>query len=395
MNIAYAYEYPADDVEVRSGHPRFILDQLQKRTEVRRVFPLDRRSRYRFAPKALFHRLFGRTYRPDREPALLKSYARQITREIGDGEVDCVFAPDSTVLTCLDTDVPKVFCADATFANVVDAYDDYRNCAPSYADMAHAQEAQALATCSAAIYPSAWAAQSAIEHYGAAPEKVHVLPFGANLRVPPRRAVDLAIERRRFNPMRLLFIGREWRRKGCDIVLDACRIARQSGVRLTVDIVGLDRTPEALPPFVRNHGPLRKSDPTERRRLEGLLAEAHLLFVPSRAENYGIAFSEAAAYGVPSLASDVGGIPTVVRDDVSGFALPAGSSPELYASVIRDCAQDTGRYRELAHSSRHFYERNLSWDLFGERLMAIVGAAGAAGAGHTLQHGDLAAEAAG
>ncbi len=378
MNVAYAYEHSADDIEVRSGHPRFILDQLQKRANVRRVFPLDRRSRFRFAPRALFHRLSGRTYLPDREPALLKSYARQIARQVGNGDVDCVFAPDSTVLTCLDTDIPKVFCADATFANVVDAYDDYRNCAARYADQAHAQETHALATCSAAIYPSDWAARSAVEVYGAAPEKVHVLPFGANVRVPPRRAVDLAIERRRFNPMRLLFIGREWRRKGADIVLEACRIARHGGVRLAVDIVGIEQTPQTLPPFVRNHGTLRKSDPTERRQLEALLAEAHLLFVPSRAENYGIAFSEAAAYGVPSLASDVGGIPTVVRDDVSGYALPAGSPAEHYASVIRDCALDAGRYRDLAHSSRDFYDRNLSWDLFGERLMAIVGAADAA-----------------
>lgn len=381
MHVAYAYEHSADDVEVRSGHPRFILDQLQKRADVRRVFPLDRRSRYRFAPKALYHRfLTGRTYRSDREPGLLKSYARQITRElarqVGDGDVDCVFAPDSTVLSCLDTDIPKVFCADATFANVVDAYDEYRNLASGYVDMAHAQEARALATCAAAIYPSDFAARSAVEAYGAAPEKVHVLPFGANVSVPPRRTVDLAIERRRFNPMRLLFIGREWRRKGADIVLQACHIARQAGVRLAVDIVGLEQTPEALPPFVRNHGTLRKSDPIGRRRLEALLAEAHLLFVPSRAENYGIAFSEAAAYGVPSLSSDVGGIPTVVRSDVSGYALPAGSGPEHYASVIRDCARDASRYRELAHSSRDFYDRHLSWDLFGERLMAIVGAAG-------------------
>jgi hypothetical protein len=65
----------------------------------------------------------------------------------------------------------------------------------------------------------------------------------------------------------------------------------------------------------------------------------------------------------------------LVRSDVSGYALPAGSGPEHYASVIRGCAQDAARYRELAHSSRDFYDRHPSWDLFGERLMAIVGAA--------------------
>jgi glycosyltransferase involved in cell wall biosynthesis len=372
MRVAYAYEFSADDIEVRSGHPHFMLRELEKRTRVGKVFPLDRRRRYVFAPKLIYHRALGQTYLPDREPLLLKSYAQQVTRQLSRDKPDCLFSPSSTITSFLDADLPKVFCADATFANVLDAYDEYRNCAGGYVRQAHAQESRALATCAAAIYPSEWAARSAVDDYGADPAKVHVLPFGANVHVPPPDAVARAIERRSFDPLRILFVGRDWWRKGGDVVLRACEIAVRNGARLQLDLVGIDHAPEPLPPFVVRHGNLAKSDPEQRRRFEELLAQAHLLFVPSRAENYGIAFSEAAAYGVSSLSSDAGGIPTVVRPGVSGFTLPAESGPEVFAQTMMEIVSDRAGYDALAWSARCFHDRRLSWDLFGERLVRIL-----------------------
>lgn len=372
MNIAYAYEYPADDINVRSGHPYFILDQLEKRARIERLFPLDQRIRYAFAPNFMFHKLRGRTYRPDREPLLLKSLASQVERRLNGADV--VFSPSSAALSFVEAGLPKIFCADATFANVVEAYDEYRNCADEYVGQAHAQEAQALATCSAAIYPSHFAARSAIEDYGADPRKVHVLPFGANVNVPSTRTVEVAIGTRTLEPLRILFVGRDWKRKGGDIVLAACDIAYRHGLRLTLDLVGPDAIPQALPAFARSHGPLLKSNPQQRRRFEALLAKSDLLFMPSRVENYGIALCEAAAYGIPSLSSAVGGIPTVVRTGVSGYVLSPESPPEAYAGVLRDCVRDRGAYVALSRSARRFYEEQLTWDRFGENFMNIVGA---------------------
>jgi glycosyltransferase involved in cell wall biosynthesis len=374
MNIAYAYEYRADDINVRSGHPYFILDQLEKRATIERLFPLDQRVRYAFAPNFIFHRLRGRTYHPDREPILLKSLASQVQRRLNGADV--VFSPSSAALSFVDADLPKVFCADATFANVVEAYDEYRNCAEEYIDKAHAQEARALATCAAAIYPSHFAARSAVEDYGADPRKVHVLPFGANVSVPSAHAVEAAIAARSLDPLRVLFVGKEWKRKGGDIVLAACEIAHRQGQKLTLDLVGVDTIPQELPAFARNHGPLFKSDPDQRRRFEALLAQANLLFMPSRVENYGIALCEAAAYGIPSLSSAVGGIPTVVHTGVSGYILSPDSPAEAYAAVLRDCVRDRGRYVALCRSSRRFYDEQLTWDRFGENLMNIMGAIG-------------------
>jgi glycosyltransferase involved in cell wall biosynthesis len=372
MRIGYAYEFPADDVNVQSGYPFFILGQLEKRARIERVFPLRQLRKYAFVHKAAYYRARGQVYRPDREPLLLKSFAAQIARRLR--AADCVFSPSSIALSYLETDLPKVFLADATFANVVDAYADwYGNCAPEYLGAGHDQERRALAGCAAAIYPTEWAARSAIADYHADPGKVHVIPFGANVEAPPADLVAATIDRKRSDPFRLLFIGRDWLRKGGDIVLAAADIARRRGVPVRLDLVGLDAVPAPLPDYAVNHGLLLKSDRGMRDRLEDLLLQAHLVFVPSRAENYGIAFCEAAAYGVPSLSSDAGGIPTIVRDGVSGYNLPCGSAPEAYARVIEASHADRDRYRDLARASRRFYETTLNWEAFGERLMQVLG----------------------
>jgi glycosyltransferase involved in cell wall biosynthesis len=373
VNLAYVYEFQADDINVQSGHPFFILDQLMKRANVQQIFPLTRFSKYAFTHKLLLNKLLGRSYHPDREPLLLKSFTTQIEHQLTlAGKVDCLFSPSSCAMTYLEVDLPKVFCADQTFAKSIDAYSEYTNCSPDYLKRGHEQEARALTNCTAAIYPSEWAARSAIEDYNTDPAKVYVLPFGANVEPPPSKTIDTNLDCKVFEPFRILFIGRDWKRKGGDTVLKACAIAAKRGVPIKLDLVGLDIIPEALPDYATNHGLLLKSNSIQRAKLEGLLMQTHLVFVPSRAEAFGMTFCEAAAYGVPSLSSNVGGIPTIVHENLTGFSLPVESEPEAYAQRIEACFADRRRYVALGRSARRYYDQTLTWDVYGEKLLTIL-----------------------
>src|SRR3546814_548442 len=149
---------------------------------------------------------------------------------------------------------PKCFCADATCANVVGFYDSFSKAADEYLALGHQQERKAIANCDAAIYPSDWAANSAINDYGAAPEKVHVVPFGANVTAHDPQVVHDWITARPFDVMRVLFIGRDWKRKGGETVLRACEILRRHKVKLRLDVVGIPACPVALPQYATNHG---------------------------------------------------------------------------------------------------------------------------------------------
>ncbi|QJE72230.1 glycosyltransferase family 4 protein [Aerophototrophica crusticola] len=373
MRFAYVYDLDASDINVQSGRPFSILSQIERRTgPVERVFPLEDRVKYVFAPRYAFNRLRGLRYRPDRETLLLRSLARQVSKRLKGSDADCVFCPGSHAVAELETKLPKIFCADATFQNVIGFYDSFSNLAPSYLAQGHRLERKALASCAAAIYPSDWAAQSAVRDYGADPRKVHVVPFGANVQAPDRATVADRIAARPTDRLVVLFSGREWERKGADIVLAACEMLQAGGIPVELHLVGIRQPPVALPPFATSHGLLNKRDPAQNRLMQDLLANAHVMFVPSRAENYGMTFCEAAAYGLPSLSTAVGGIPTIVRDGVNGWCLPLEAGPADYATVLAGMWADYPAYLDLAHASLAEYHARLNWDAFGDRLMEIA-----------------------
>ena len=372
MKVIYAYELDADDINVQSGHPYSILTQLEcGGNEVVRAFPLSQRMRYPHQWKSYYHRYRGRIYRTDREPAYLRSLARQIERRVQDVAADVLVAPGSHVVADLHTSHPKIFVADATFANVLDFYDTFTGCAPEFVRQGHDQDRKALANCVAAVYPSTWAAQSAIADYGASPAKIHVIPFGGNLIPPEEATVRTWIDQRAFDRLRILFIGRDWYRKGADTVLATCDVLDRRSVPLRLDLVGVEHVP-VLPTYARLHGRLDKRNPEQRRQLEDLLRQAHFLFVPSRAENYGMVFCEAAAFGVPSLATSVGGIPAAVQHGQTGFTLPTGTKPEAFADLLHEVFADPSRHKGLAWTSSQEYRARLSWDAFGTRFRHLI-----------------------
>jgi len=75
-----------------------------------------------------------------------------------------------------------------------------------------------------------------------------------------------------------------------------------------------------------------------------LLASAELFLLPSLNESFGLSALEALACGVPVIATDVGGLPEVIRDGVTGTLRPVGDVEGMVAAgiaILRD--QDTWR----------------------------------------------------
>ena len=372
MRFIYTYESDAADINVMSGYPYSILSQIERRGhDVVRVFPLRQQIQYAFAPKYLWYRRRGLIYRPDREPAYLRSLARQIARRTRGIAADLLVGGGSHVISALETPHPKAFIADATFANVLDFYDSFEHCAPEFIRRGHEMERAALHRAVAVFYPSEWAARSAIDDYGASADKIHVIPWGANVEAPPIRTVQDSILKRSRDELKLVFIGRDWARKGADTVLAAGEILRARGVPLRLDLVGLRRVPVALPAWAHSHGLLDKNAPAEERTFRSLLLDSHVLFVPSRAENYGMVFCEAAAFGVPSVAPAVGGITTAVRSGETGFTLPVSSPPEAFADVLQRLFASPDLYQRLAFASLDDYHARVNWDAFATRFLEI------------------------
>jgi len=375
MKISYVYHLDADRPGVQSGRPASILGGLTNAgCDVQRIFPLrDDYRAQRWAQKLFWHSL-GRQYLFDRHPALLKSYARQVDEALARESGDVLFSPGTLAISHLECDLPMTFCSDASLAGLLDYYPAYSQLSPFLRRTAEQSEAMALSRTALAVYPSEWAAKSAMEHYGLSAERIAVIPFGANLGSHNTESEVFAnIQKRGFQTIRLLFIGREWHRKGGDLVVDTARILIEKGLNVQVDVVGPKRIPrEARQPFVRDQGPLDPAHPEERTHLTDLFREAHLLFVPSRAEAFGLVFSEASAFGVPVISTATGGIPGAIRDGVNGHLLPLEAGPEDYAATIESAIGDPAYYRAFAQRSFHEFKHRLNWDTFCKTYLHLV-----------------------
>ena len=133
---------------------------------------------------------------------------------------------------------------------------------------------------------------------------------------------------------RVLTAGRASREKGFDVLLEALARPAASTVRATLIAEGPELA--ALEAQVAATGladrvELRPLVP--RRRLFALMAEHHVVVVPSRTEGLGMVALEALALGRPVVASAVGGLPTVVEDGVDGRLVPSDDPAALAEAV--------------------------------------------------------------
>jgi glycosyltransferase involved in cell wall biosynthesis len=375
MKVAYLFQLDAGNVGVQSGRPASIFKQLAALgTSVEPVFPLRTRVSRASVLKKAFYRLSGRFYRGDREPAYLSAVASEFERRMRGKAYDIVFCPGSEAISHLDIKQPIAFCADATFASMVDYYWDFSSLSKKYVTEGHSQESAALRRAAIAIYPSEWAARSAIEYYHADPAKVFVIPFGANVGAQNRREqVHEWISRRPRDSLRLLFVGKSWRRKGGDVVVDAARRLIAKGFKVRLDVVGCE-LPDAYRDLVWivGHGPMRLDQPRSERGMIELFKAAHLVFVPSKAEAFGMTFAEASAFGVPSVATSTGGIPSVVHNGVNGQLLPPTAEGKDFADLIAGLISQRDQYAELCRRSYEEFDKRLNWRVFCGRFLEIA-----------------------
>jgi glycosyltransferase involved in cell wall biosynthesis len=364
-----------------SGIPRNIVGALRHAGhDVFTIGPLEPNVTLRARIKGRFHRhVFRRIYLINRDPAVSKARAVEANHLIhNQGAADAIIVtcvPDAAYLEC---PAPLILVHDATWHQLLDFYPGYErhNLAAETIEGGYELDRCALANCDRAIYASNWAAKSALDDYGIKPSKVHVVPLGAGLTITPsRNDIDQSMYARRRGTTRLLFVGFDWYRKGGDIAIETARLLKKSGIAVEMQIVGSE-PPRRVPDFVQWFGALSKKDPEQAALLHRLFLGATFFLMPSRADCSPVVFCEAAAYGLPVVATNVGGIPEILSDREWGVMLPPSARPQEFAEIIRARLADSESYERMSRAARADFEERLNWSAFCRAMTTIVAGIG-------------------
>jgi glycosyltransferase involved in cell wall biosynthesis len=214
---------------------------------------------------------------------------------------------------------------------------------------------RALANAALCVFPAQWAADSAQHYAKTALRKPHItiVPFGANVDDPGQ--VDRLFPR---DSLDMLFIGKDWQRKGGAIAIEAAQVLRQRGIPARLHIVGA--TPNVSSPDVVI-GMLDKAIDSHRKQLDSLFRTCDVLMLPTQSEGSVIVPMEAAAYGMPTLAYDAIGVTPSVLNGQSGLLLPIGAPPKAFADVLQNWYTNPESYTFLSQGARAHYERSANW----------------------------------
>jgi len=93
-----------------------------------------------------------------------------------------------------------------------------------------------------------------------------------------------------------------------------------------------------------------------------IIKSSQVVVVPSRMESLPTTIKEAFYLNVPVVATNVGGIPELIKDNETGILVPSENTDKL-ADAVNELLSDTQKAKRLANNGNKFVKSNMTWDI--------------------------------
>ena len=230
-------------------------------------------------------------------------------------------------------------------------------------DVIRRRETRVYHSASVVFTISDYLRRSFIEAFELSEDRVCTVGAGPNLdlsRIPPPRA------RCRDGIPTILFVGKQFERKGGTILLEAFRIVRGTVPEARLVIIGPGASGPAEP-GVKWVGHLDKNRPDEWARLAQAYQDADVFCLPSLFEPFGIVFIEAMFFGLPCVGTAEWAIPEMIIDGHTGYTVPRGHAAAL-ADRLLGLLTNRPRAHEMGLAGRRHAEERFTWNGVAQRM---------------------------
>ena len=193
---------------------------------------------------------------------------------------------------------------------------------------------------------SEWTKLGLVQDYEVPADKISVIPPGVNVHEWRRSTPRVP----HADPVKILFVGGDLKRKGGLVLLEVFRALRHLGLEL--HLVTKDRQPPEPGVFIYNNLQAN-SQP-----LKDLYHACDIFVLPTFGDSQPMVLSEAGASGMAIISTNVAAIPEIVRNGETGLTVPAGDAAAL-TQAIRDLVTNPALRmslgeRVMAHVGRHY-----------------------------------------
>jgi len=242
---------------------------------------------------------------------------------------------------------------------------------PDDAQRLRDSETTALGYAQGVVVTSPTTRQTLIDQYGVAAGQITVIEPGVNRPavLPTRNQHD------DNRPLKLLSVGAIVPRKGFDVLIQA--LSKLTAIAWTLDLVGDDQrsvpTATHLRQLIKQHGladrvRLVGAQPTQ--TLANYYREADVFVLASQYEGYGMAYTEALAWGLPVIGTDGGaGAQTL---NTPAARIVAVNDIEHLTRVLGDVMTNPTQRSDMQHAARQHANTLPTWASAAERFAQSI-----------------------
>ena len=279
--------------------------------------------------------------------------------------LDCLFFFTHAVSLfnlALMKSVPAVISLDATpktFDAMAAAY-DAKTATGSLARLKTEWYRRAFHGAAGMVATSDWVRQSLIQDYGVSSDKIRVIPLGVDVQQwQPHHGTRLD-----SGPLRLLFVGGDFARKGGETLMKAFREGLADQCEL--HIVTKDEKVHSEE-SVHVYRGLTPNSP----RLRQLFAESDIFVLPTQGDASPFVVMEAMAAGLPVITTRVGALEEQVQDGMTGYLIPADDPRAIIEKVVA-LNEDRARLAAMAKASRLAAEKGFNSETNYKELIGFL-----------------------
>tara|TARA_R110002124_G_scaffold285065_4_gene463149 strand:- start:726 stop:1865 length:1140 start_codon:yes stop_codon:yes gene_type:complete len=373
MKIGYITKEDPNDVRAYSGTHYSMYQALKSEfDEVVPLGPIDHWYKY---PAKLKGRIktFGtdKVFKFQYDIELAKKHTeildKRILKEKPDVLLGSLVSPE---VAFLETSIPLYLTTDATFPLLQDLYKSHSNLYSESIKNAMILERKAFEKAKKLLLPLDWLSKSARNHYRIPKDKIEVIPYGTNIKLPDVSIEELINNRVKSNRIKFLFVGVRWIEKGGPKAVAIIEELNKLGIDSSLKVVGC--SPNLSNENIDVVGFLDKQNPKQLAQLIELYQDSSFFILPTKAECVGMSFIEAASFGLPAIGTNVGGVPEAVVDHKTGLVFNADENPQEIALEIEKLWNEKTVYEKMSKAAHVHYSQNMNWRNWAKRVREII-----------------------
>ena len=371
MRILLLCEDDAESWDAWSGITKSILDHLRAAGHTVHTCDVDLSGTDRYLAAgstfALNRHRWGTRYHLAAVPFRLRSRNARRSVAAQEGRIDAILQIGATFDVGTDHQIPYFLCCDSNIRvaqqGASSGYSDASALTAAEIDAVARREMHVYRGASAIFPLSARLGRSFTDDFGVPAERVTPILAGPNLdlsRIPPMSVASGG------RPPTILFVGRQFNRKGGDVLLESFRRIRRQlpGARCLVAGQPKDFLSEE---GVTCLGDLNKHRPDEWDALVAAYQSSDVFVLPTRFEPFGIAFVEAMHFGLPCIGPRAWAVPEIITDGETGFTVAIDDVEALTERTLR-VLQAPALARTMGDAARERARGDFTWPRVVDRM---------------------------